>query len=294
MDVVEATAGGLTAAVTDRPLCLLTIAGSDSGGGAGVQADLKTFAAHRTYGLSAVTSVTAQNTRGVTDRLDLPPALVDRQLAAVLGDLPVDGVKVGMLGNGAIARVVAARLATLPATVPVVLDPVVLAGSGDRLLDEDAFEALTGRLFALATVVTPNLPEARALAGAEGDAAALGRALRRDGTAVLVKGGHGTGDEVEDVLVAGEDVHRFRHGRLRAGKVHGTGCTLSSALAVRLARGEPLLDAVAGAIGYIRRAISQSQRLGGGQWVMTHPPEAEPGEEPVGGGIRIAVEPRTR
>lgn len=292
MEAPAAGPGDLSAAVTARPLCLLTIAGSDSGGGAGVQADLKTFAAHRTYGLSVLTSITAQNTRGVIDRLDLPAALVDRQLAAVLDDLPVDGVKIGMLGSGSIARVVAGRLEALPAGLPIVLDPVVLAGSGDRLLDEDAFEVLTGRLFARATVVTPNLPEARALTAAEGEPAALGRTLARGATAVLVKGGHGTGDEVEDVLVAGEDVHRFRHARLRAGKVHGTGCTLASALAVRLARGEALVEAVAGAIGYVRLAIAASLRLGGGQWVMTHPPEARPGEPEALDGIRIATDPR--
>ena len=272
-----------------RPLCLLTIAGSDSGGGAGVQADLKTFAAHAAYGLSVVTSITAQNTLGVTDRFDLPATLVDRQLAAVLDDLPVDAIKIGMLGGGAIARVVARRLDGPFADVPVVLDPVLLAGSGDPLLDEEAFEVLTGELFGRATVATPNLPEARALAGVDGEPAVLGRALARSGRAVLVKGGHGTDEMVEDVLVLGEDVHRFRHRRLRSGKVHGTGCTLSAALAVRLARGDELTAAVAGAIGYVRRAIEGSLRLGRGQWVMTHPPETTAGET---SGIRIARDPR--
>jgi hydroxymethylpyrimidine/phosphomethylpyrimidine kinase len=271
----------------NRPLCLLTIAGSDSGGGAGLQADLKTFAAHGTYGLSVVTAITAQNTLGVHERLDLPATLVDAQLTAVLDDLPVDGIKIGMLGGAAIARAVARRLDGVKSGVPVVLDPVLLAGSGDRLLDEEALEVLTAELLGRATVVTPNLPEARALTGAEGDGAFLGRALARPGTAVLVKGGHGGGDIVEDTLVTEGDVVRFTHGRLRADKVHGTGCTLSSALAVRLARGEALPGATEGAIAYVRRAIEGSRRLGGGQWVMTHPVEVGAATA-MPSGIRIA------
>lgn len=288
-------AGGVGRPVS-RPRCLLTIAGSDSGGGAGLQADLKTFAAHRAYGLSVVTSITAQNTRGVTDRLDLPAALVERQLEAVLHDLPVDAVKIGMLGNAAIARAVAAGLDALADAVPVVLDPVVLAGSGDRLLDEKAFEVLVEELFGRATVVTPNLPEARVLARAAGageETRSPGPLLAATGAAILIKGGHGEGEEIEDVLTTAGDVHRFRHSRLRTGKVHGTGCVLSSALAIRLARGEELVSAVAGAIAYVRRAIEGSLRLGGGQWVMTHPADGWEVDGERSPGIRIASASRT-
>lgn len=220
-----------------------------------------------------MTSVTAQNTVGVADRLDLPGPLVDAQLEAVLEDLPVDGVKVGMLGCAAVARAVARRLQPLAGRIPVVLDPVVAAGSGDRLLAPEAEEILLEELFPLATVATPNLPEARVLARVEADAVELASRLADRGTAVLVKGGHATGDEVEDVLVTRKGIDRFRHPRLRRGKVHGTGCTLSSALAVRLARGEELRPAVAGAIAYVRAAIRTSVRLGAGQWVLTHPAE---------------------
>ncbi|HUF79232.1 MAG TPA: bifunctional hydroxymethylpyrimidine kinase/phosphomethylpyrimidine kinase, partial [Thermoanaerobaculia bacterium] len=202
-----------------HPLRLLTIAGSDSGGGAGIQADLKTFAAHGAYGMSAVTAVTAQNTRAVTAVYELPPELVTAQIDAVFDDLGVDGVKIGMLANAAIVRAVARclRRRLRDAAPPVVLDPVMVAKSGDPLLAADAVEALIEDLLPLATLVTPNLPEAARLTGlptaGEGEREVAARSLAASGPAVLLKGGHGEGPEVVDLLVdlsAEDPVRRFR------------------------------------------------------------------------------------
>ncbi|MGH9464731.1 MAG: bifunctional hydroxymethylpyrimidine kinase/phosphomethylpyrimidine kinase [Thermoanaerobaculia bacterium] len=258
--------------VETAPLRLLTIAGSDSGGGAGLQADLKTFAAHGAFGMSVVTAVTAQNTCGVRARLDLPPLLVTRQLEAVLEDLPPAAIKVGMLGSAGVVAAVAAGLRPLARTVPIVVDPVLVAGSGDPLLDADAVEVLRAELLPLATVITPNLLEAERLAGRAAAAEELALELAKT-VPTLVKGGHGAGPELEDVLAVGSRSERFRHARLRPDSVHGTGCTLAAALAVELARGRELPGAVASAIAYVQRAIAGSRRLGRGQWVLLHPPE---------------------
>ena len=267
------------------PLRLLTIAGSDSGGGAGIQADLKTFAAHGAYGMSALTAVTAQNTRAVTAVHVLPPELVAAQIDAVFDDLGVDGVKIGMLADAGIVAAVAGRLAhhlgrtgagaAAAGGPPVVLDPVMVAKSGDALLADAAVAALVERLLPLATLVTPNLPEAQRLwSEIEGRPAGeveseearveLGRRLAAAGPAVLVKGGHGEGDEVVDLLVVGDAVHRFAAPRIHSRATHGTGCTLSSAIAVRLAAGEPLPQAVGEAIGYLRRAMGRRRRSAAG------------------------------
>ncbi len=254
------------------PLRLLTIAGSDPGGGAGLQADLKTFAAHGVFGMSVVTAVTAQNTQAVRARLDLSPGLVGDQIDAVLEDLRPAAIKIGMLGSAAVAGAVAGRLRPLAGTVPIVLDPVLLAGGGEPLLDADAITVLITELLPLVTVVTPNLPEAVRLAGHEGSAEQLASELA--GLApTLVKGGHGTGREVVDVLAVGSHSEQFRHRRLRTEKVHGTGCTLAAALAVQLARGRSLAEGTALAIEYVQRAIAGSRRLGAGQWVLLHPAE---------------------
>jgi hydroxymethylpyrimidine/phosphomethylpyrimidine kinase len=262
------------------PLRLLTIAGSDSGGGAGIQADLKTFAAHGAYGMSALTAVTAQNTRAVTAVHELPPALVEAQIDAVFDDLGVDGVKIGMLASAPIVRAVARSLARWrrDGGPPVVLDPVMVAKSGDPLLADDAVEALIEELLPLATLVTPNLPEARRMTGlATGDddeeRLAAARALAGRGPAVLVKGGHGESEEVVDLLVElgpEERVRRFRHPRLATTATHGTGCTLSSAIAVRLARGEALEGAVAGGIEYLLGAMAAARPLGSGHGPVDH------------------------
>jgi len=271
------------------PLRLLTIAGSDSGGGAGIQADLKTFAAHGAYGMSALTAVTAQNTRAVTAVHVLPPELVAAQIDAVFDDLGVDGVKIGMLADAGIVAAVADRLAhhlgrpgaraAAAGGPPVVLDPVMVAKSGDALLADAAVAALVERLLPLATLVTPNLPgrlwseiEGRPAGEVESEAARieLGRRLAAAGPAVLVKGGHGEGDEVVDLLVVGDAVHRFAAPRIHTRATHGTGCTLSSAIAARLAAGEPLPLAVGKAIRYLRRAMETAAPLGGGHGPVNH------------------------
>ena len=271
-------------------LRLLTIAGSDSGGGAGIQADLKTFAAHGAYGMSAVTAITAQDTRGVHAAYELPPALVAAQIDAVFGDLGVDGVKIGMLASAPIVEAVAERLAAYgagraaragQAGPPVVLDPVMVAKSGDPLLADDAVEALVERLLPLATVVTPNLPEARRMTGLAGDGEpereAMARALATAGArgggpgpAVLLKGGHAPGDEVVDLLFDGERLHRYAAPRIATRSDHGTGCTLSSALAARLASGAPLAEAVRGGIQYLREALEAAFPLGRGRGPVDH------------------------
>ncbi len=269
------------------PLRLLTIAGSDSGGGAGIQADLKTFAAHGAYGMSAVTAVTAQNTVTVTAVHEIPPEVVAAQIDAVFDDLGVDAVKIGMLSSAPIVRAVAgalspwirrrcdARAGDRP--LPVVLDPVMVAKSGDPLLADDAVEALASELLPLATLLTPNLPEAAHLTGrpvgTREERLAAARELAARGPAVLLKGGHGEGDEVEDLLIAGGDgalLGSFRNPRIATRATHGTGCTLSSAIAVRLAAGEALASAVAGAIEYLRGAMTAAVPLGRGHGPVDH------------------------
>jgi hydroxymethylpyrimidine/phosphomethylpyrimidine kinase len=253
------------------PPRLLTIAGSDSGGGAGIQADLKTFAAHGAYGMSVITALTAQNTREVRAVHEVPPEMVAAQVDAVLEDIGADAIKIGMLSSAAIIRAVADRLRFHLAgkAVPVVLDPVMIAKSGARLLREDAVEALRTDLLPLATLVTPNVPELATLtglaAGTEGERLAAAQALAARGPAVLAKGGHAAGEEVIDLLVERDGgVHRFAHPRLHTPATHGTGCTLSSAIAARLGAGEELPRAVAGAIHYLAAAIAAAYPLGRG------------------------------
>jgi hydroxymethylpyrimidine/phosphomethylpyrimidine kinase len=265
------------------PLRLLTIAGSDSGGGAGIQADLKTFAAHGAFGMSAVTALTAQNTRGVFAVHAVPPEIVAAQIDAVFSDLGVDAVKIGMLANAAVARAVAARLrhhlaagpgASRPRP-PVVLDPVMVAKSGDPLLDPDAVAAIREELLPLATVVTPNLPELATLLrrpelDSEADRVEAARALAQAGPAVLAKGGHVGGEEVVDLLIDGAELYRFTHPRLVTRADHGTGCTLSSAIAARLAAGAALPEAVRGAIDYLQGAMAAAYPLGAGHGPVDH------------------------
>jgi hydroxymethylpyrimidine/phosphomethylpyrimidine kinase len=252
---------------------VLTIAGSDSGGGAGIQADLKTFCAHGVYGACVLTAVTAQNTIGVLDVQLLDPRLVDRQLEAVLGDIGVDAVKIGMLGNDEIVRTVARRLEGLRDT-PIVLDPVMVAKSGDSLLATSAVETIRSSLLPLATVVTPNIPEATILSGAEDPTVAEPEAMAREiamaGPAVLLKGGHGEGDVIEDLLFADGRMRRYHHQRQPTRSTHGTGCTLSAAVASRLGRGERLEVAVEGAITYLQEAIRQAPGIGEGHGPVDH------------------------
>jgi hydroxymethylpyrimidine/phosphomethylpyrimidine kinase len=264
---------------------LLTIAGSDSGGGAGIQADLKTFAAHGGYGMSVVTAVTAQNTVSVTAVAEIPPDMVAAQIDAVMEDLGADAIKIGMLASATLVRTVAERLRIHgvgrgSGGPPVVLDPVMVAQSGATLLADDAVGALRDELVPLATVTTPNLPELERLTGfpvgTEEERIAAARVLSGEtGGAVLAKGGHDlTGHEVVDLLVIGGPpgaaVHRFAHPRVDTTSTHGTGCTLSSAIAARLGRGEPLPAAVGGAIGYLQGALEAAQPLGHGHGPVAH------------------------
>ena len=242
----------------------LTIAGSDSGGGAGVQADLKTFSAMRVYGASVITALTAQNTRTVAAVHDVPPDFVALQMRTVLDDLRIDAVKIGMLGRAAIVEAVAGAL---PADVPVVLDPVMVAKSGDRLLDVEAVRALRNVLLPRATVVTPNLPEAgdllrRAPPSSEAEMVEAARALLELGPgAVLIKGGHLQGETSVDLLVDAEGVVSLPSERLETKNTHGTGCTLSAAIAAGLAHEKSLRSAAAVAKAYVAAAIAAADEL---------------------------------
>lgn len=256
----------------------LTIAGSDSGGGAGIQADLKTFAALGCYGMSVITALTAQNTIGVSAIRAVPPEFVARQLDDVLEDIGADAVKIGMLHAPEVIRTVAGRLRRYRAS-NIVLDPVMVAKSGDRLLQEEAVEALSTELLPLATVITPNLPEAAVLLGrpVEGPEAmeAAARDLARLGpAAVLLKGGHLESGRSPDLLFVrdGGTVARFDASRVETINTHGTGCTLSSAIAACLARGLGLVDAVGRAKEYITGALraGAEYRVGCGHGPVHH------------------------
>jgi len=252
---------------------VLTIAGSDSGGGAGIQADLKTMCAHGVYGMSVLTAVTAQNTREVRAVHEVPSEVVAAQIDAVFEDIGADAVKIGMLSSVPVLRTVAEGLRRHRPR-HVVLDPVMIAKSGDPLLVDDAVAVLGEELLPLATVVTPNLPEAARLAGFEvRDEASRRRAaeaLAKRGPAVLVKGGHGEGEEMVDLLYDGQSFHRFTRPRIETSSTHGTGCTLSSAIACRLALGDALPRAVEGAIDYLHGAIAAAFSLGGGHGPVHH------------------------
>lgn len=244
----------------------VTIAGSDSGGGAGIQADLKTFSALGVYGASVITALTAQNTLGVQGIHDVPPAFVAQQLDSVFSDLAVGAVKIGMLSRPHVIRAVAEGLDRHGQTA-VVLDPVMIAASGDRLLGRDAIETLRTILVPRALLVTPNLPEAAALLGeamAEDEETmhAQGRRILALGPrAVLMKGGHGQGPESVDLLIDAAGVQRFAAPRITTPNTHGTGCTLSAAVAAGLARGRPLPEAIAAAKAYLTAAIAAADRL---------------------------------
>jgi len=232
----------------------LTIATSDSGGGAGVQADLKAFAAAGVYGTSVLVALTAQNTLGVTAIHELPPAFVVDQLDAVFGDIGVDAAKTGMLFSRALIETVASYLEAHP--VPLVVDPVMVASSGAKLLEDDAAGALVGRLFPLATVVTPNLLEARALTGVDAPRGELAERLVELGApAAIVTGGHG--DDAVDHLFDGSRHVEIPVARHDVPATHGAGCTHSATLAALLARGESLEDAARGAAEAAARAVAQ-------------------------------------
>ncbi len=244
----------------------LTIAGSDSGGGAGIQADLKTFSAFGVYGASAITAITAQNTRTVTAVHEAPAAMVAAQIAAVFDDLSVDAVKIGMLSSSEIIRTVAAALRDQK--VPIVVDPVMIAKSGAALLQDDAVDALCTLLLPMAAVLTPNLPEAARLLGVpaaddEDEMERQGRTLLAYGpAAVLMKGGHASGPRCVDLLITRDAAPiRLEASRHTTRNTHGTGCTLSAAVAAGLANGEDVATAVKNAHAYLQGAIRAADLL---------------------------------
>ena len=255
----------------------LTIAGSDSGGGAGIQADLKTFSALGVYGASVVTAVTAQNTRAVHGIHPVPPGMIGEQIDSVFDDIRVDAVKIGMLGAAEIIETVADGLRSRRA-LPIVLDPVMVATSGDRLLSATAFAALRERLLPLAGVMTPNLLEAGALLGRPAPAnqremrSACTDLLALGPAAVLLKGGHLEGAECVDMFAQGDAVTVMSAPRRPTRNTHGTGCTLAAALAALLAGGVPLADAARAAKDFVGAAIAAADQLqiGGGRGPVHH------------------------
>ena len=253
----------------------LTIAGSDSGGGAGIQADLKTFHRFGVFGTSVITAITAQNTRGVTDWQAVSVPLIRGQLDSVATDLRPAAIKSGMLADRHVVEAVADGL-TAHRLQPYVLDPVMVATSGDPLLEPDAVSAITARLFPLATLVTPNLDEAGLLLGRPvRTEAAMADAARHfvdalGAGAALVKGGHLEGSEAVDVLYVDGALHTFRHPRIATTSTHGTGCTLSAAVTAQLAFGRSVLDAVRDALAFVHRAIATAPGLGAGHGPLNH------------------------
>jgi len=254
----------------------LTIAGSDSGGGAGIQADLKTFAAHQVYGTSAITAITAQNTLGVTAVEALSADLVTAQIEAIMGDIGADAVKTGMLANAAIVEVVAAAIEALELP-SVVVDPVMIAKSGHSLLDAEALAAMRTELLPRTRLVTPNIPEAETLTGLTirtlDDVREAAKRIQALGPgAVIVKGGHLPGEDAVDVLYEGHGraFHELRAPRIQTRNTHGTGCTFASAITANLARGYSLLDAVTHAKTYVTGAIRHGLAIGRGHGPLDH------------------------
>ena len=253
---------------------VLTIAGSDSGGGAGIQADLKTFAASKVYGMSAITALTAQNTVGVQGVVELEPDFVAQQIDSVVSDIGVDAVKTGMLSNSEIIRAVAAKIVEHHMQ-NVVIDPVMIAKSGDALLRPEAQGVLKGDLLPLADIVTPNLNEAEALTGIKiGDIEGMkeaAQAIHRLGAKnVVVKGGHLPGDEAIDILFDGDGFREYRYARIDTKNTHGTGCTFASAIAAELAKGAGVDEAVGRAKEYVTLAIRRSLSIGKGHGPTNH------------------------
>lgn len=246
---------------------LLTIAGSDSSGGAGIQADLKTFAAHGTFGMSVITAVTAQNTCGVTKVQNIDPDVVEAQIEAVFDDIRVDAVKIGMVSQPDIIRVIAANMKKYGPEI-IVVDPVMVSKTGFSLLAPEACEVLIKELLPLATLLTPNLPEAEAITGevvrSEADMQKAARKIVALGAkAVLIKGGH-LDNSANDLLFDGKNEQWYKKEKIVSGNTHGTGCTLSSSLAANLAKGESLVDAVMASKEYISEAIKFGISLGHG------------------------------
>lgn len=262
------------AAPSHRPPIALTIAGSDSGGGAGIQADLKTFTVLGCYGATVVTAITAQNTLGVQEASALEPALVRQQMDSVLTDIGADAAKTGMLANADVVEAVAAGVRAHN-LAPLVVDPVMVAKGGAHLLAAEAREALVRLLLPLATVITPNLPEAEALTGLTIDSPQsvheAARRLHGMGPAwVVVKGGHRPGPEAVDVVYDGQSFHYLSAPRVASSRTHGTGCTYSAAVAAYLAQGRPVLESLRLAKTFVTRAIQSAPLIGRGHGPTNH------------------------
>jgi len=258
---------------------LLIIAGSDSSGGAGLQADIKTASAFGVYAMTAVTAVTVQDTRSVRAIHSVPPAIIRNQIAAVLSDIGADAIKIGMLGSAAAVKAVAEVLEKKARKIPIVLDPVMVSTGGQRLLAANAVGALKTRLLPLAALVTPNIPEAQKLAGMRGshrdEAERAGRALIALGArAALIKGGHSTKSTLDDVLVWSGGVEIYAFPRIKTRHTHGTGCTLSTAIACGLAQGMSLPLATGRAREFVQEAIMTAPGLGRGHGPLNHAAKA--------------------
>ena len=254
---------------------VLTVAGSDSGGGAGIQADLKTITLLGSYAATVLTALTAQNTRGVSAIHGLPPSFVIEQLDTVLADIPVDVIKTGMLHTSAIISALAENLMERSTMIPLVIDPVMVSKGGTALMDRDATHVFSRQLLPLAYLLTPNIPEAERLLGTqignEAEMEQAARALHALGAAnVLVKGGHLTGGHSSDVLFDGSECHVFSAERIFTSNTHGTGCSYASAVAAFLAQGEPLKNAVEKAKQFITTAIRLARPLGKGHSPVNH------------------------
>ena len=251
------------ASATSKTPRILIIAGSDSGGGAGIQADIKTVTMLGGHAMTAITAVTAQNTLGVDAVHPVPAEMILAQIDSVIADIGVDAIKIGMIGGAFAARVVAERLAALKPKVPIVFDPVMVATSGDALADE-ATVAAFGQLMELATIATPNLPELRRLTSEEDPVAAALHLVGEHGCAVLVKGGHDEGEALADALIETDNITSWQGTRIETTSTHGTGCTLASAIAFYLGAGLRLTDAVERARLFVRMALLEAPGLGGG------------------------------
>lgn len=264
----QSNASRVSAAIAKTPI-VLTVAGSDSGGGAGIQADIKAISATGSYACSVITALTAQNTQGVSAVLSVDQHFIEQQFAAIFSDIAVDVVKIGMLADAATIVTVAKALRKYNPR-QIVLDPVMVATSGDVLLADEAISALITQLFPIATLITPNIPEAMALLGRKGEASPCGdqqsllicRELLELGCqSVLLKGGHQTGSNSTDFWLSNESQHNFTAPRIATKNTHGTGCTLSSAIASYLAQGQDLQTAINNAKAYITQAISHADKL---------------------------------
>jgi len=258
-----------------RPARVLSIAGSDSGGGAGIQADIKTATALGAYAMTAITAVTAQNTLGVEAVFAVPPEIVRKQIIACLDDIGADAIKIGMLCSASVVETVAEVLRARAGGIPIVLDPVILSTSGTPLLDDDGVDVLRKKLIPLAAVVTPNIPEAALLTGfaCNGDEAILrsGKALLAMGAkAALIKGGHANAEFLSDVLVVPNAFGTFDHAKLDTPHTHGTGCTLAAAIAVGLAQGRDIRQSVGRAHAFVQHAITTAPAFGHGCGPLNH------------------------